>query len=136
MPRRVILPPPPPTPEKKTRKQRSTPPVPQVATFQRDPNLVRKLVAGIERGLHPHEAASLAGISWRSFERYRQFARLGDPKYQGIEEQIKAAEARFADKCIAQIMRAGMQGVGSKEPDWKAVSKILELRLKDWKPKV
>lgn len=104
--------------------------------FLFDKGLVQRLCTGIENGLHPEEAASLAGISYRTFDRYRQYARLGHPDYQEVEDAIRIAEAKCTAKWVTRIEQAGIQGLGDKDPDWKALEKLLTLRMKLWKPKV
>lgn len=64
-------------------------------------------------------------------------ARLGIEKYQPLEQAIQEAQSTFADTCIQKIMQAGLKGVGSKDPDWKALIRMLESLVPEtFKPKV
>lgn len=136
-----VLPPPPvptETVRSHTRKKRQYEvKEPNGTAFENDPHIIDRLRKGIEQGLPPAQAAVLAGISWRSFERYRQMARLGIEKYQPVEQAIREAQAKFSETCIKQIMLAGLKGVGSKDADWKALIRMLESLVPEaFKPKV
>ncbi len=118
-------------------KPRSVPTKGPRLDFDRDPSIVPRLQAGIEKGLHPVQAASLAGISWRTYERWRHRARLGDERYTAVEEAIREAQAKFAQKCVEQIMVAGLKGVGDRPADWKALERVLKVVCPDvWRDKV
>jgi len=117
-------------------KPRSEPAKKRHPDWMVDPNILPRICKGIEAGLHPDEAAVKAGINWRTFERWRQLGRMGLEDYVDLENMIRGAEAECTERWVTQIEKAGMVGVGDKDPDWHALDKLLEKRMKQWRTKV
>lgn len=84
----------------------------------------------IENGLHPDQAASLAGVSYRTFERWRQYGRMGHPDYQELEDRIAKAEAKHTQKLLDRITEVALDKTA--DGDVKLAKDILFRRNRRW----
>ena len=82
------------------------------------------LTAAIERGLPFREAASLAGISYDTLNRWRQQGETENApsEFASFAETLKRAQAVAVDTLLSRIQDAARGG------DWKAAAWILERR--------
>ncbi len=85
------------------------------------------LMAAIARGLPLKEAASLAGISYDTLNRWRNEAQAENapPEFRHFCEALKRAQAAAVDILLGRIQEAAQRG------DWKAAAWILERRHPD-----
>ena len=98
----------------------------------------RKVIKAIKEGLTFKQAASYAGVSYSTLNRWRKEGRdvyeglQGDPK-TGILEfwmQLEQAQGEASMRLLGVINKAAKQG------DWKAATWILERRFsREWGPR-
>jgi hypothetical protein len=82
------------------------------------------LLSAIERGLPLREAASLAGISYDTFNRWRNQGEAvnAPPEFRHFCESLQRAQAIAVDALLTRIQSASQSG------DWRAAAWILERR--------
>jgi len=95
---------------------------------------IQAIAEGVRRGMYPHRAASLAGVSDQSCYRWLEQGRAeqaqgmgpGESLFVAFVEAIKASEAEFIAECLEVIRAAG------KMPQhWTSAMTHLERRFPD-----
>jgi hypothetical protein len=68
------------------------------------PELCDRICAGIAKGLHPHVAAELAGVSARMFESWLEEGKKGIEPYATLRTAIAHADAKLHSRVIGPLL--------------------------------
>lgn len=91
------------------------------------PQKEKVLLGAIQRGLPYKQASALAGISYMTFNRWREKGSEPDApcEFSDFCDRLAAAEAKAADALCRVISKAG------RTRDWRAAAWMLERRCPD-----
>ena len=91
-----------------------------------DGKVQARMVKAIRLGMRYEDAAKYAGVSLRTWARYKARAELGEEPFASLLAAVKEAETEGMMACLEAIERAYQQR------DWKAAAWILERRHGWW----